>query len=125
MAMWLTQQLLSNSGARENERGRVTMNEGGRLNVSAAVNEPMVDTYTPYGYTALPPSGARILLVPCAQGSVCAGVQCDLPTGLAAGEVRITSAGGARIVLKNNGEIHLNGLVITPGGEISTGKKGG
>lgn len=123
--MWLTQQLLSGSGARESERGRVTMNEGGRLSVSAAVHERMVDTYTPYGYAALPPAGARILLVPCAEGSVCAGVQCELPVGLAAGEVRITSAGGARIVLKNNGEIHLNGAVITRDGKFVQGKGNG
>lgn len=122
--MWLTQRLLSENSARENERGRVTMNEGGRLSVSAAVHERMVDTYTPYGYTALPPSGARILLVPCAQGSVCTGVRCELPAGLAAGEVRITSAGGAQIVLKNNGEIHLNEAVITPDGRLIQGKGG-
>lgn len=122
--MWLTQRLLSVGSPRENERGRVMMNESGRLSVSAAVNERMVDTYTPYGYTALPPSGARILLIPCAEGSVCAGVQCELPSGLAAGEVQITSAGGARIVLKNNGEIRLNGIRITPNGEIVTKKEG-
>ena len=52
-----------------------------------------------------------------AQGSVCAGVQGD-PGGLSAGEVRLCSAGGAQIVLKNNGEIWLNGLTITPSGEI-------
>lgn len=94
------------------------------MSVSAAVHERMVDTYTPYGYTALPPSGARILMVPCAQGSVCTGVRCELPAGLAAGEVRITSAGGAQIVLKNNGEIHLNGAVITPDGRLIQGKGG-
>ncbi|HIR52518.1 MAG TPA: phage baseplate assembly protein [Candidatus Onthovicinus excrementipullorum] len=115
--MWLTQQLLSRGRARENERGRVTMNENGSLCVSAAVNERRVEAYAPYGYTSLPPAGSQVLLIPCAQGSVCAGVQGD-PGGLSAGEVRLCSAGGARIVLKNNGEIWLNGLTITPSGEI-------
>ncbi len=122
--MWLTQQLLSRSKMRGNERGRVTMNEGGRLCVSAAVNEQRVEAYTPYGYTSLPPAGTQVLLIPSAQGSVCAGARGD-PSGLKAGEIRLCAAGGASIVLKNSGEILLNGLVITRDGKISGYQKEG
>lgn len=115
--MWLTQQFTSGTPARVNERGRVTMNEGSRLGVSAAMDERRVETYTPYGYAALPPAGERVLLLPCAQGTVCAGVLCE-PGSLQPGEIQLCSAGGARIVLKNSGEIRLNGLTITAQGEI-------
>lgn len=37
---------------------------------------------------------------------------------LQAGEISITSAGGAKITLKNNGDIELNGLAVTLKGEI-------
>ena len=99
------------------------MVEGARLCVSAAVEERRVESYAPYGYSALPPSGERVLLLPYAQGTVCAGILCE-PGGLHPGEIQICSAGGARIILKNNGEISLNGLTVTPQGELIGGRKG-
>ena len=49
-------------------------------------------------------------------GGYCAGLA-NAPAGdLEAGEVRLYSAGGAEILLRNNGQVVINGQVFEPGG---------
>lgn len=115
--MWLTKQLSCKQEAREAEQGRVTTNENGCISACGAVDEKLTGVYAPYGFVSVPPPGERVLMIPYAQGAVCAGVLCDT-AGLQSGEIRLISAGGARIVLKNNGDIDLNGVLITAEGQI-------
>ena len=73
--------------------------------------------FAPYGVTAIPPEGEIALFLPMEENAACLGVLCGAE-GLVPGEVLLQSAGGARVLLKNNGEISLNGLIITREGRL-------
>ncbi len=76
----------------------------------------------PYGVCAPPPEASPALMLPLDGATVCAGVLSD-DAGLKPGEIRLRSDGGAQIILNNNGEISLNGLLITRDGQLIS--KGG
>lgn len=82
-----------------------------------------VTMYCPPGIAALPVPGQRAVIFPCGGGTVCGGVQADTG-GLMPGEVKLSSVGGAYIILKQNGEIELNGLRVSPDGTVLK-KEGG
>lgn len=65
----------------------------------------------PWGVAARPPAAARAAVVETDGGYACIGVLADT-AGLESGEVRLCSAGGAEIVLKNSGEVVINGQVF-------------
>ena len=73
--------------------------------------------FAPRGIAYMPSVGDNLLLLPIEGRDVCVGALTS-PTGLAPGELRLTSAGGATIRLAANGEIHLNGAVITRDGRV-------
>ena len=65
-----------------------------------------------------PMPSAQVMLLPCAGEPVCTGVRMTNLQNLHPGEIRLFSAGGASLTLKNSGEIELNGLVITKDGAV-------
>lgn len=73
--------------------------------------------YLPPGVEALPAEGQRAVIFHCGGDTVCAGVRADTG-GLLPGELRLRSSGGAKLILKQNGEIELNGVRITADGRI-------
>lgn len=97
----------------------VTHSTGGYISASGAQEVCDAPVFAPYGVCGLPCEGAQALLIPTEGGAVCAGVLCKPPAGMQPGEVRLSSAGGAYILLKNSGEVEINGLVITSGGHIA------
>jgi hypothetical protein len=76
-----------------------------------------VPVFAPRGFAYRPCAGDNLLLLEADGGPVCAGALVSAD-GLAPGEVRIDSGGGASVYLKENGDIVLNGVVITKQGEI-------
>jgi hypothetical protein len=75
-----------------------------------------IPVFAPRGISYRPREGDRLLLLRADGADVCAG--CLATDALEPGELALASSGGARIHLKNNGEISLNGLVISPDGRI-------
>ena len=73
--------------------------------------------FAPPGIQSCPTEGDRALLIPAGGKNICAGVLSNARE-IAAGELRLFSAGGASITLKNNGDIELNGITITKNGEL-------
>lgn len=73
----------------------------------------------PRGIHYRPCEGDTLLLLSAEGATVCAGALAPAQT-LEPGELLLLSAGGARIHLKNNGEISLNGLCISPTGILQT-----
>ena len=71
----------------------------------------------PRGFSYLPAVGDNLLMLPVEGRDLCLGAVTST-AGLQPGEVRIFSSGGAQILLAANGEIHLNGAVITRDGRI-------
>lgn len=71
----------------------------------------------PRGVAYRPCVGDHLLLQPVQGANACVGAVVSTQ-GLKPGELQLTSSGGATILLKQNGEIHLNGLIINKKGEI-------
>lgn len=65
----------------------------------------------PWGVAYLPPDAAKAILVNSTEGLVCAGAVVDTAE-LEPGELLLFSQGGARIQLKNSGEVVINGQVF-------------
>lgn len=62
----------------------------------------------PYGIASIPPKNECAVVLPLDDGEVSLGVLADTE-GLQEGELMLSSAGGASIVLKNNGTVLING----------------
>jgi len=76
-------------------------------------------TFAPRGIAYMPSVGDNLLLLPIEGRDTCVGALTN-PTGLNPGELRLFSAGGASILLAANGNIHLNGVIITRNSAIIT-----
>lgn len=105
--MWLSQREAS-SGARL-RRGQVTR-AGSETAVQGERSFPAPEMLFPYGYAAVAAEGGRALLL----DGVWAGMAAAPDGSLSPGEVRISSAGGAEILLKNTGEVVINGQSFSP-----------
>ena len=99
--MWLTRQGSRSSGARL-RRGQVS-GTGEQLRIQGESEYHSPELLFPYGYSAA-----------AAEGGVCAGMAAAPDGDLSQGEVRIYSAGGAEILLKNTGEVVINGQSFPP-----------
>ncbi|MCL2033422.1 MAG: hypothetical protein FWG94_01690 [Oscillospiraceae bacterium] len=73
--------------------------------------------FAPRGVVYRPSEGDRLLMLEVDGAQTCVGCL-SIPDGIGPGEIKITSSGGAEAVFKNNGEIQLNGLIITKNGKI-------
>lgn len=114
--MWISKRLRDAVAQPRAERGNVILASDNGLGASGTISNRDVGVYQPYGYASTPPVGEEVMLLPSSDGQVLIGSksqsQCD------AGEVVITSLGGAKIELKNDGTIVLNSLVIDKNGVI-------
>ena len=106
--MWLTRQGSRSSGARL-RRGQVS-GTGEQLRIQGESEYHSPELLFPYGYTAAVAEGGRALML----DGVCAGMAAAPDGDLSQGEVRIYSAGGAEILLKNTGEVVINGQSFPP-----------
>ena len=114
--MWLMKQMAEKRVARYDiaDKGTVALSEGGRVNVRASGEHVGVPVAAPYGIAYVPPEGADAVLLPASGGSVCIGSFVK-DKGLEAGEIMLYSAGGAELILQNDGTILANGKVIAGG----------
>lgn len=103
--MWLTRQFGQRSGA-EVTSGEVT--NGDAFTVTSESVHVAPELLSPYGFSSVPPSGNRAVLL----NGMCAGVSAVQDSSLKEGEVRLYSAGGAEILLKNDGTVVINGQVF-------------
>ena len=95
----------------------VTAAGSGGINAAGTEMFRAAPMFAPYGVCGLPPEGETALFLPMESGAACVGVLCA-GEGVAPGEAMLFSSGGARLVLKNNGDIVLNGLTVTRDGQL-------
>lgn len=112
--MWMSKKIVATSENEVAEKGKVTLSDN-QFEAGATVTKRNIDSYTPYGYQSVPPINEDIIMLESNDGAVVLGAL-SKNDGLESGEVKISSLGGAYIILKNNGNIVLNGLVIDSGG---------
>ena len=116
--MWITQKITQPLRETAAENGRAVAFQNLELSTTGSMRQQNVPLYAPAGLSAIPCQGAQVMLLPCAGEPVCTGVRMTNLQNLHPGEIRLFSAGGASLTLKNSGEIELNGLVITKDGAV-------
>ena len=114
--MWLSRRLTEKRISTSAELGQV-ISSGEQLTAAGSAEVRNIPMLVPYGVEGMPPKGENTMMIPCAQGAVCAGIIVN-QMDIAEGEVRVFSMGGAEIRLKNNGDVVINGMVIDKTGRI-------
>ena len=117
--MWLSKKLAAHElqDVASAQDGTVTI-EGGELAGFSSGEKREVKTVGPGGYEWQPCKGEDVLIVrggTFGEESYAVGVPEQANEALAPGEVRIRSAAGAEIVLRNSGRIDINGLLFING----------
>lgn len=102
--MWLTKQVSSN----ESEVVKSGEVLGGEYAVQGESKFASPETIFPYGFISVAAKGEKAVML----GDYCAGVAAVPGVSLNEGEVRLFSSGGAEILLKNSGEVIINGQVF-------------
>jgi hypothetical protein len=99
-----------NQGASQATVAQVSFSGSGGFGALAEAESRGIAVFAPRGISYRPLEGDRLLLLRADGSDVCVG--CLATEALEPGELALASSGGARIHLKNNGEISLNGLII-------------
>lgn len=115
--MWLSKMISKNTFSETAEKGSVTFSDSSQWEASASAGVRNVNSYAPYGYQSAVPVGQEVILVPSSDGQVALGTKTDT-SSLETGEIRICSLGGASIILKNDGSVVINSLVVDKDGVI-------
>lgn len=111
--MWLTSFLNREKAVKSATKGSITASEAKKVQVDADTQHRDVAVVAPYGIAYVPPVGEGAVLVPFEGGEACVGVLSSVPMKLSRGELMLYSAGGASIVLKNDGSVLINGEKVT------------
>lgn len=116
--MWISKMLSSNSTDEKAEKGRVIANADGKMEAGSTMFSKNISGYAPYGYQACVPSGEEVIILNSTDGQVALGTKAVSAEELENGEIKISSKGGANIILKNDGSVIINSLVIDKNGVI-------
>lgn len=110
--MWITSHIAKNSRTvSPAAKGSILGASGGSVEVDTSLRHINLPVVAPYGIAYVPPAGEGAVLVPTDSGEACVGVVAPKVQNLKAGELMLYSAGGAFIVLKNDGTVNINGTV--------------
>lgn len=115
--MWLSKMLSRNYSIQKAEKGNVTISENQNFETISSVNSRNTNSYSPYGYASVPPVGEEVILIPSSDGQIALGTKCQ-ESCVESGEVKISSLGGASIILKNDGSVVINSMIIDKDGVI-------
>ena len=116
--MWLSKQLFpSLSSSPAFSQGKVTASRQGLLTVQGEEEYRQAHYLGPRGIFSVPLQGADALSLRLPEGTAYLGAFQKFPDTLQPGELLLQSAGGACILLKNDGTIVLNDTVIPAGKE--------
>jgi len=110
--MWLTDYVTRNSFSKKQASfGDITAAGSGVVAINTALEHRDIPIVAPYGIAYNPPLSEKSVLLPIDSRQACVGVVCQ-DKGLEPGELMLFSKGGASIVLKNNGQVVINGRVF-------------
>ena len=107
--MWLSEYVTGRSFEKDTAvSGEVRGASKGNVAVSSTCDYASLPMIAPAGIAYNPVEGAKTVVVNGAGGTVCLGVIAAPSQQLEAGELMLYSAGGASIVLKNDGRVLIN-----------------
>jgi len=96
---------------------QVSFSDSGGFGAVGASEYRGIPVFAPRGISYRPCEGDNLLVLPVDGTDTCAGVL-SAPVALASGELRLSSSGGAEILLTQSGDVRINGVTITKDGEI-------
>lgn len=109
--MWLMSYITNNSIKKPSAvKGSVSTGVEG-MAVNASGEHKRLAQCLPYGIVSTPPDGRSAVVLPLEDGEVALGVT-DNSQNIEVGELALFSQGGASIILKNNGDVVINGQVF-------------
>ena len=110
--MWISD-YITNGAVKRQISGGAQIISGGKNGVDASGSSlhSGAKLSAPYGYCAVPVKGADAVMLNASGEDYCLGVKFSAD-GLEPGEIRISSAGGASIELKNDGRVYINGKAV-------------
>ena len=111
--MWLSKNINTTPQEEKAQNGSVTISSADNIEAGSTVTSRNTDMYMPYGYTALPPVGEEVLIIPAGRGQAIMGTLAKF-TALASGEIQLR----ATITLRNDGSVVINSLIIDKDGVI-------
>lgn len=112
--MWINEYMTGRSFSVQNaSSGEIRAADSSGVSVSATRDYSSLPVVAPAGIAYVPVTGAPALVMDGSSGAVCLGVLTSPPSQLQAGELMLYSAGGASIVLKNNGKVLINGREVS------------
>lgn len=110
--MWVSQYLAANSFSdRKASAGEVASSSADGSAVRASNEYFGIAALAPYGVSSVPVPGCDAVVVHTDTGDFLLSVM-KPDYSLEAGEIELRSAGGASIVLKNDGSVLINGRVV-------------
>ena len=117
--MWLVSYITNRSlSAPSAAKGELTADDAGGMAVASSGEHKELEFCVPYGFSSVPPQRERAVVLPLDDGEVGMGVL-RADGSLEEGEVKLFSAGGASLVLKNDGSVQINGTrVLVNGREV-------
>lgn len=116
--MWISRMIASKLIDEKAEKGRVITNNDGQMEAGSTLFSKNISEYAPYGYQVSVPTGEEVIIVNSTDGQIALGTK-NIPSNqLENGEIKISSKGGANIILKNDGSVVINSLVIDKNGVI-------
>lgn len=118
--MWISKQLSKGQSTPTVQSGMSTLNSDGQVEAVSTGTERNIGIYSPYGYSFSLPCGVEMLLTKCdgQQAAIGTLMQND---DIRSGEIKITSASGAYIHLRDNGTVVINGMIIDKDGVMGNG----
>lgn len=112
--MWINEYLTGQNNRTDvATAGEILTADNGRVAVGSTKNYSALPVIAPAGIAYVPLAGAVTMVMEGAGSAVCLGVIAAPPAPLEAGELMLYSAGGASIVLKNNGKVLINGREVS------------
>lgn len=118
--MWLSKTIGKSIADNRAQKGSITISGSADLEAQYTAGAKNMESYTPYGYTSAAPIGEEVVVIPSSDGEIALGTRCK-SSELQSGEVMISSLGGAKIILKNDGTVVINSTVIGREGVIGNG----
>ncbi len=111
--MWLLDYVTRNSlKDRKPSKGEITSSDSNSVCVNSFYEHRDIEVVVPYGVYYNPPSKEESVVLPLNSSCVSIGVVQKAVGDLEPGEIMLKSKGGAKIVLKNDGSVEINGKVF-------------
>lgn len=111
--MWISNRISREDRLKKREvsSADVTISESKNLILQNSNEYREIKIVSPRGISYVPVQGDKMVVVPVGDENICIGAIQE-EKDIEAGELMLYSSGGAKIILKNNGQVVINSTVI-------------